>query len=387
MSVVLFWLMILALYASAVHLGERLRLVPIVSQLLVASLLLPALLLLWVEPHWQLSAAELVAPGWLKSLYGLGFALLLGAILSDVVDLDVSPQSLKIALPSFFLPFACGLACAVWLLPPQPWLGQIGIGLLFAITAIPVLYLYLQSVGYPPAETKRLLHAAILMDLLCWSLFALAQGSADPLQLLWPLLGAALPLLLIVLKLRAALAYSLPFFALMLLFQQLKLNALVFGIGYMLCLAWLRQPFRLPLSPTHWQRLMNGLGIPLILTYGVLQVDFHGAWQGYSWLHFGVLLGLPVLSKLAGNWLGLSWADRLAPPQAKWRESLLLNIRGLTEIVFLNLLFQQQLIDSLLYFSLLLMSLFSTLLPALLGIRHYLPSPEQQEVRSPHGAI
>ena len=40
-------------------------------------------------------------------------------------------------------------------------------------------------------------------------------------------------------------------FALMLLFQQLGLNALVFGIAYMLCLAWLRQPFVLPLPVYH----------------------------------------------------------------------------------------------------------------------------------------
>ncbi|MGH8355001.1 MAG: sodium:proton antiporter, partial [Pseudomonas sp.] len=374
MSILLCWLLILALYAGAVRLGERLRLIPIVSQLLVASLALPTLLLFGIEPHAQLSAAELLAPSWLKSLYGLGFALLLGAILGEVIDLELSPQSLKIALPSFCVPFCCGLACAFWLLPPQPWLSALAIGLLFAITAIPVLYLYLQNLGYGPAASKRLLHAAILMDLLCWSLFALAQGSAQPQLLLWPLLGAALPLLLKALRLRHALAYSLPFFALMLLFQQLKLNALVFGIGYLLCLAGLRQPFRLPLPAARWRQLQNGLAIPLILSCGVLQVDFQHAWAGYSWLHLGALLVLPVLSKLAGNWLGLSWADRRAPAALKWRESLLLNIRGLTEIVFLNLLLQQQLIDARVYFGLLLMSLFSTLLPALLGIRQ--PSPE-----------
>ena len=65
----------------------------------------------------------------------------------------------------------------------------------------------------------------------------------------------------------------------------------------------------------------------------------------------------------------LHWADPAASTRIKWQESLLLNIRGLTEIVFLNLLLQLQLIDALVYFSLLLMSLFSTLLPALLGKR------------------
>jgi len=369
MSVIGFWLLALALYALVAWVGGR-RLIPIVGQLLVASLAIPALLLVWVEPHWQLSAKQLLAPEWLNLAYGLCFALLLGYILSDVIDLEVNAASLKIALPSFLVPMLAGLACAVWLLPGErDWLSAVGIGLLFSITAIPVLYLFLQSTGYPLEATKRLLHAAILMDFMCWSLFGLAQGSSDPITLLWPLLAAGLPLLLRALKLRHGLLYSLPFFALMLLFQQLKLNALVFGIAYMLCLAWLKQPFQLPLPARHWKLLLNGLAVPLILTYGVLRVDFHNIGAHYSWLYLGALLVLPVLSKVLGSWLGLHWADPAASSQIKWQESLLLNIRGLTEIVFLNLLLQLQLIDALVYFSLLLMSLFSTLLPALLGTR------------------
>ncbi|CAD5106495.1 cation:proton antiporter [Zestomonas carbonaria] len=370
MNVLGFWLLALALYALVAILGRR-RLLPIVGQLLVASLAIPALLLGWAEPHWQLDAQTLLAPLWLDLLYGLCFALLLGYILSDVIDLEISAASLKIALPSFLVPLLAGLACTAWLLPGEyGWLGALGIGLLFSITAIPVLYLFLQSIDYPPAATRRLLHAAILMDFLCWSLFGLAQGSAHPASLLWPLLAAGLPLLLYGLRLRHGLCYSLPFFALMLLFQTLKLNALVFGIGYMLCLAWVRQPFQLPLPERHWKGLLNGLAVPLILTCGVLRVDFHGVAEHYSWLYLGALLVLPVLSKVAGSWLGLHWAAPGAPAQVKWRESLLLNIRGLTEVVFLNLLLQLQLIDSLVYFGLLLMSLFSTLLPALLGTRH-----------------
>ncbi len=386
MSIALFWLLAALLYSAACYLGTRIKLSPIVSQLLLASLGIPTLLLFWVEPQWQLSAAQLLAPAWLQALYGLSFALLLGHILSDVIDLEPSPQSVKIALPSFALPFCCGLGCALWLLPPQPWLSCVAVGLLFSITAIPVLYLYLRNIDYPPAATKRLLHAAILMDLMCWSLFALAQGSSQPWQLLWPLLGALLPLQLHrLLRLRHGLFYSLPFFALMLLLQQLKLSTLVFGIGYMLCLAGLKQPFQLPLPKPLWQWLQNGLAIPLILTCGVLQVNFDNAWQNYSWLYLGALLVLPVLSKLAGNWLGLSWAEPTASPRVKWRESLLLNIRGLTEIVFLNLLLQQQLIDAQVYFSLLLMSLFSTLLPALLGIRKSRTKPPV--ARSSYGAV
>ncbi|WP_343348747.1 sodium:proton antiporter [Pseudomonas sediminis] len=369
MTVVLFWLLALAIYALVAVVGGR-RLIPIVGQLLVAALAIPALLLLWAEPHWQLSANDLLAPDWLELAYGLCFALLLGYILSDVIDLDLSPACVKIALPSFLVPMLAGLACSLWLLPGERgWLSALGIGLLFSITAIPVLYLFLQSIGYPAADTKRLLHAAILMDFMCWSLFGLAQGSSQPATLLWPLLAALLPLLLHRLKRRHPLFYSLPFFALMLLFQQLGLNALVFGIAYMLCLGYLKQPFVLPLAQRHWKLLMNGIAVPLILTYGVLRVDFHGLGQHMSWLVIGTLLALPVISKVLGSWLGLHWADPAASARIKWRESLLLNIRGLTEIVFLNLLLQLQLIDSTVYFGLLLMSLFSTLLPALLG-RH-----------------
>lgn len=369
MTVIAFWLLALALYALVAVVGGK-RLIPIVGQLLVASLVIPLLLLGWVEPHWQLSAAQLLAPDWLNLAYGLCFALLLGYILSDVIDLELDSASLKIALPSFLLPMLAGLACAFWLLPGDyGWLSAVGIGLLFSITAIPVLYLFLQSIGYPPAATKRLLHAAILMDFMCWSLFGLAQGSSQPATLLWPLLAAGLPLLLRALRLRHGLCYSLPFFALMLLLQQLQLNALVFGIAYMLCLAWLKQPFQLPLPARHWKLLLNGLAVPLILTYGVLRVDFHNIGAHYSWLYLGALLVLPVASKVLGSWLGLHWADPAATARLKWQQSLLLNIRGLTEIVFLNLLLQLQLIDALVYFSLLLMSLFSTLLPALLGRR------------------
>ena len=78
----LFWLLALALFAVATRVGRHFRMIPMVSQLLLASIGLPLLMLFWVEPHWQLSGAQLVAPVWLKSLYSLSFALLLGTILS-----------------------------------------------------------------------------------------------------------------------------------------------------------------------------------------------------------------------------------------------------------------------------------------------------------------
>ena len=373
MIILMFWIMALGLFAMATVIGRRFGLIPIVSQLLLATFGLPLLMYFWIEPGWQLSGAQLVAPVWLSTLYSLAFALLLGHILSDVIDLRLDRQSVKVALPSFGVPFACGLATGLWLLPPQPWISSLAVGLLFAITAIPVLYLYLRHIDYPPAATRRLVQTAILIDLICWSLFALAQGSLHLASLLLPLTGACVPLLLRQLGLRQPLLHSGIFFALLVVAEHYRLNALIIGIGYLLCMAALKVPLVLPLNANWMQGLQTYLAIPLILTFGIVQINVHSALSRLDWLQIGALLLLPIASKLLGNWLGLGWAGASFPGASRWRESVLLNIRGLSEIVFLNLLLQQQLISPALYFALMLMGLIATLLPALAGF-HRIPS-------------
>ncbi|BBP56952.1 sodium:proton antiporter [Pseudomonas sp. St316] len=373
MMILLFWLMALGLFAVATRLGARFGLIPIVSQLLLATFGLPLLMYFWIEPGWQLSGAQLVSPVWLKNLYSLAFALLLGHILSDVIDLRLDRQSVKIALPSFVVPFACGLATACWLLPPQPWISSLAVGLLFALTAIPVLYLYLRHIDYPPAATRRLVQTAILIDLACWTLFGLAQGSLHLGSLLLPLAGTCVPLLLRLVGLRQPLLYSGVFFALLVVAEHYRLNALIVGIGYLLCMAALKVPLRLALNIAWMQGLQTYLAIPLILTFGIVQIDVHSAIGSLDWLQLTALLLLPIASKLLGNWLGLGWAEASFASASRWRESVLLNIRGLSEIVFLNLLLQQQLISPALYFTLMLMGLIATLLPAVTGF-HRIPS-------------
>jgi hypothetical protein len=381
--VVLFWAMALALFAVATRVGRHFGLIPIVSQLLLATVGLPLLMYFWIEPQWHLSGATLVAPIWLKNLYSLSFALLLGYILSDVIDLRLDRQSLKIALPSFCIPFAGGLTTAIWLLPPQPWISSLAVGLLFAITAIPVLYLYLRHIDYPVAATRRLVQTAILIDLTCWTVFAIAQGSLHLSSLLLPLACACVPLLLRVLRLRQPRLYSGCFFALLVVAEHYKLNALIFGIGYLLCMAALKVPLVLPMPAVWMNRLQTWIAIPLILTFGIVQINVHSAMDSLSWAQLAALLLFPIASKLLGNWLGLGWAGASFAGASRWRESVLLNIRGLSEIVFLNLLLQQHLISPPLYFALMLMGLIATLLPALAGM-HRIPLKAAVPARSPH---
>lgn len=366
--IIAFWTLVLGLFALAGRLGARLNLIPIVSQLLLATFAIPLLMLFLVEPQWQLTGAQLVAPVWLKTLYGVSFAVVLGHILSDVIDVRLDPQSLKVALPSFCVPFLCGVACAVWLLPASSWLSSLALGLVFAITAIPVLYLYLSHIGYPPHATRRLVQTAILIDLACWGLFGLAQGSLHLSSLVVPLLLAGVPLLLRLLQIRQPRVYGAFFFVLLMVAEHYRLNALIVGIGYLLCMNALKQPFALPLNAEWFKAMQHYLAIPLILTFGIVQINIHSAIGELGGLNLLALIVLPIDSKLLGNWIGVRWAAPSFAGSVRWKEALLLNIRGLSEIVFLNLLLQQGLISPSLYFALMLMSLIATLLPALLGM-------------------
>lgn len=370
MIIVAFWAMVLGLFALVSRLGARLNLIPIVSQLLLATFAIPLLMLFLVEPQWQLTGAQLVAPVWLKTLYGVSFAVVLGHILSDVIDVRLDPQSLKVAMPSFCVPFLCGVACAVWLLPASSWLTSLALGLVFAITAIPVLYLYLNHIGYPTHATRRLVQTAILIDLACWGLFGLAQGSLHLSSLFVPLLLAGVPLLLRLMRVRQPRIYGAVFFVLLMVAEHYRLNALIVGIGYLLCMNALRQPFALPLRAAWFKALQHYVAIPLILTFGIVQINIHSAIGELGGLNLLALIVLPIASKLLGNWIGVRWAAPSFAGAVRWKEALLLNIRGLSEIVFLNLLLQQGLISPSLYFALMLMSLIATLLPALLGMNH-----------------
>nr|WP_314477134.1 sodium:proton antiporter [uncultured Pseudomonas sp.] len=382
MMIIVFWVLALALFALASRLGKRLGLIPIVSHLLLATLVLPVSMGLCVTPHWQLDGNALIAPTWVTTLYSGSFALVLAHILIDVLALRPDRQALKLAVPSFLVPFACGIACAVWGIGLSG-VGALALGLVFAITAIPVLYLYLQAIGYPAAASRRLLQAAILIDLACWLLLGVGQGSLNPGTLALPLLAALLPLPLHAAGLRASSVYGALFLILLCVAEHYKLNALILGVGYLACLAWLKVPAALPLPERYNRQVQHHLAVPLILTYGVVQIDAHQALGELDAMQLGALIVLPIISKLLGNWLGLGWAASSLSAGTKWRESLLLNIRGLSEIVFLNLLLSQQLITPAVYFALMLMSLVATLMPALAGL-HRLPLTSESMARSPH---
>lgn len=363
----LIWLVLLLLFAGLTLTLRKIGVLPIVTQL-CAALLLPILMLYLpdsVMPHY----AELTSGAWLKLLYASCFTLLLGCILTDIADTKLSLDSLKIALPSFVVPFICGVLCAWLFFSELTPLAILALGVLFSITAIPVLFLYLQGIGYPAAERQRLVQAAIVIDVLCWAIFALAQSSTELWSMLLPLLAGLLPLLLYCGQMRQVWLYSTVFFVMLLLLQWLGMNALLFGVVYALLVARLGLRLSIPIQAKLWYGLQWYLCVPVILLYGVLQIRLTDVqWQGAASTLL-LLVIVPIISKIVGSWLGVYWVRGKRSLATLWQDSVLLNIRGLTEIIFLNILLQHGLIDALLYFGLLLMSVISTLLPALLGLR------------------
>ena len=97
--------------------------------------------------------------------------------------------------------------------------------------------------------------------------------------------------------------------------EHYKLNALIFGIGYLLCMAALKVPLVLPMPAAWMNRLQTWIAIPLILTFGIVQINVHSAMDSLGWVQLAALLLLPITSKLLGNWLGLGWASC---PAACW---------------------------------------------------------------------
>jgi hypothetical protein len=86
-----------------------------------------------------------------------------------VIDLHLDRQSLKIALPSFCIPFACGLATAFWLAAAAA-VDQLAGGRPVVrhyrhsgVVPVPAAY------QLPAAATRRLVQTAILIDLTCWT--------------------------------------------------------------------------------------------------------------------------------------------------------------------------------------------------------------------------
>lgn len=359
MVIYLVWLLLMVGMIIFTIIGKKLNIIPIITQLLLAILLLP-IVNYSVFPIININVSEFLNDGIIRSIYIFNFALLFGYILSDVIDLKYESKVLKISLPSFFVPFISGFILSYFFFSHN-FLTDIAIGLLCAITAVPVLFIFLKNFNYDKQRTKLLIQVAIVIDILAWSILALAKSSTNIENLIIVLACGLSPFLLKIIVKKEKL-FSLIFFSAIVFMEIFKLNSMLFGIIFILSMAYLNIKFILPIKKDLFILYQNYFAVPYILIYGIIQVKYSSFNLNNAWILLTFII-LPIISKLLGNWLGFFWAERELPTKQRIKETFLLNTRGLTEIVFLNMLFQQNIINQEIYISCMLMGLISTLIP------------------------
>ena len=241
----LVWLSLMVGMIIFTIIGKKLNIIPIITQLLLAILLLP-IVNYSIFPTLNIELFEFLNDGVIKSIYIFNFAMLFGYILSDVIDLKYESKVLKISLPSFFVPFISGFILSYFFFSHN-FLTDIAIGLLCAITAVPVLFIFLKNFNYDKQRTKLLIQVAIVIDILAWSILALAKSSTNIENLIIVLACGLTPFVLKIIVKKEKL-FSLIFFSAIVFMEIFKLNSMLFGIIFILSMAYLNIKFILPIK-------------------------------------------------------------------------------------------------------------------------------------------
>jgi Kef-type K+ transport system membrane component KefB len=312
-----------------------------------------------------------------------------------------------VPLGSFFVPFlvGCGLAT---LIQPEHSGGSrsafvLFIGTAFAATAFPVLARILEEKGmHRSALGAVAVHAAAVCDILCWSIMAIviawSRSETDHRTWLAAVYVAAMLLVVRPLLRRwlskgggTADGIRLPILLTGLLTSTflsdlLGLHVIVgaFLFGAIIPAGAAGESIR---------RFMEGaaplcayLLLPTYFVLAGLRLDLTGLGAG-DWLLFVVVVGAAVAGKLLGTYSGA----RLGGLQyrSSVRLAVLMNTRGLTEIVILTIGLEAGIIDQRIYTVMVLMALVTTAMTTpLLGIlarrwdRASRPSPDTRDLIS-----
>lgn len=331
-------------------LGKKLNIINIVMQLIGAIVIAPIVAI--YLPNLEIS--KIANSYMIKIIYDICFIVLIAYILHDNIDCKYQKKDMKLVVPSFFIPFICGFFTSIM------WLGELKIqsavvfGIIFSITAVPVLYMYLKSMNYNEENTKFFIQAAVMIDIISWLAHSLVSEFHYSILLLVIL---SFFIAYITSKIKPQLS-GIMLITILLIGSYFKSNLLLIGVIYVVTASYLKMPINLLFSDTKINQLNNYLFIPIILYIGLFKVSWNQIVPIYDYKLL-LLIILPVVSKIIGNYIGLY----LLKKEDKFNSSILLNTRGLTEIVFLNLVFNMKIIDSYTYVIFLIMSLICTILP------------------------
>jgi Kef-type K+ transport system membrane component KefB len=294
----------------------------------------------------------------------------------------------RISISSFFLPFAAGVLVATFVVD-SPGAGAesqvafaLFVGTAFGCTAFPVLARILADSGLEHSTVGSMsLAAAGILDLIGWIVLAIALAIAagDGVGgVVWKLLSilaflialktVAVPLLLRSLRAVGA-SDPVPGFALLatVVFfcagttQLIGMHSVIGPL--LLGLAVPRDSLEQVLGPVRPQLapVTNGVLLPVYFAMAGISVDVSGL-SGNDLLQLGFLLAVATATKIAGTVIGARWAG------FSWHDGLplgvLMNTRGLMEVVLLNVGLSVGLLHEDLYSELMIVALLATLMTA-----------------------
>lgn len=345
-----FILTIFLLNIVLVFVGKKLNVLTIVMQLVGAIIIAPIIAINYPQLHIdKLASQEIV-----KIIYDICFVILIAYVLHDSIDTKYDKNNLKLVLPSFFVPFFSGIICSI------VWLGNfqlqpaIVFGIIFSITAVPVLYMYLKGMNYNAENTKFFIQAAITIDVISWIAHSMVSNFHYSVIVLCFIAVIAA----YVTKKTNTHLSGIVLVVILFLASYLKSNVLLVGVCYVVTSSYLKMPIQLLFKETTINLFNNYLFVPVLLFVGLCKVNWGSIHPVFD-IKLLLLIFVPLVSKIIGNYIGLSLLNK---PE-KLSSSILLNTRGLTEIVFLNLVFGLKIIDSYTYVIFLIMSLICTMLP------------------------
>ena len=305
-----------------------------------------------------------------------------------------------VTLVGIILPFMLGLGFG-WFsasrLAPDiaPVAYSLFIAIALSITAVPILGRILMEAGLARSRIGVIaIASAAANDAVGWILLT-GVAAVTARQLSWPALGQQImlllaylavswwlvrPLLLNIIRRFPAtsgqLSQNLLAVLLMMVFASAMLTSQlgIFAIfGGFMAGVLLHDQHRLVAA---WRQrvedLLMVLLLPIFFTHTGLRTDIGSLMTGELWLWCGGLIVLATVGKLAGCYL----AARLAglPPIESRCIGVLMNTRGLMELIVINLGRELGVIPPAVFTMLVLMAILSTLMTTPL-LRHWLPKP------------
>lgn len=285
--------------------------------------------------------------------------------------------TLGIAVGATVLPFILGCATAVWLAvtqyhPADPVVFVLFVGIAMSITALPVLARIITDRGLSGTLLGRLsVASAAAVDAAAWVLLAVIiaiAGGAPP----WQMLLLVPYVLLMLFGVRPLLAAALPRWTAKggfgVIFVGLFLSAaatewlgmhLVFGAFLFGAILPGRDNPKVRRQVDEIDRLTRGFLLPIFFVIASIDVDLSGLGTAGTF-ELLVILGVAVTGKLLGAYLGARCGG--VQRGLAGGVAVLMNARGVTELVVLQLGLQIGLLDTRLYSIMVMMALFTTAL-------------------------